>query len=118
MSTKQAGQYLVSLGDFFGWFNVLGISAAVLMIYTLFWLKNAYICRLSPCLTTTGFSIGLGISSFVSILSTLLLTITSLTFLGTVTEFTGVKINQDAAQVAGIQQSNYRQPSSDNPYVY
>lgn len=117
MITKQAGQFLVTPGDFLGWFNVLGIGAAVLMIFNLFWLRGAYISRLSPYLTTAGFSLGLGISGLVGILSTLLLTITSLMFFSTIMDLTGLKINQDAALVADVQQSNYRAPSSADSYM-
>ena len=84
------------------------------MLFTLFKLHAKYLLRLSPGVTPEKFGVGLGVGGALSIVTTLLLTTTSLTFFGTVLDLTGEDVNQDRARAAGIDQNRY---SSTRPNV-
>ena len=103
----RAGQLLVEPSEFLGWFNTLGILAVGVMLFTLYKLRENYLIRLSPSITPERFGVGLGIGGALSILSTLLLTTTSLMFLGQVVALTGADVNRDRASVAGVEQTLY-----------
>jgi hypothetical protein len=100
----RAGQFLVEPSDFLGWFTGLGILAVVLMLFTLSKLRGGFLFRLSPGVTTEKFGVGLGVGGALSIVSTILLTTTSVMFLGTLVKLTGKDVNQDRARAAGIDQ--------------
>lgn len=103
----RAGQFLIEPSAFLGWFNTFGIAAVSVMIFSLFMLRANYILRLSPGFTPEMFGVGLMVGGALSIVATLLLTTTSLIFLGNVLSFTGKDVNQDRARVAGIDQVRY-----------
>lgn len=105
----RAGQFLVEPSEFLGWFNVPGIIAVGVMIFTLFNLRENYLLRLSPSLTPEKFFVGIGVGGALSIVLTLLLTISSLMSFGTVLELTGADVDQDRASVAGIDLNQYAQ---------
>lgn len=110
----RAGQFLVEPSEFLGWFNALGIVAVGVMLFTLFKLRANYLLRLSPGVTPEKFGVGLGVGGALSIVSTLLLTMTSLMFFGTVVELTDTDVNQDRARAAGLDQNRYA-PARTNP---
>lgn len=110
----RAGQFLVEPSAFLGWFNVLGIVAVGVMLFTLFKLRANYLLRLSPSVSPEKFGVGLGVGGALSIVSTLLLTTISLMSFGTVVELTNTDVNIDRARAAGIDQNRYA-PTRANP---
>lgn len=99
------GQFLVELNFFFSWFNIAGIYASCIMVFTLFIIRSNYLVKLNPSVNTNKFFLGLLIGGLVSVLTAIILTTTSYMLFSTVLEVTECTLDKERASISGVEQN-------------
>jgi RsiW-degrading membrane proteinase PrsW (M82 family) len=111
----RAGQFLIQPSEFLNWFNLPGIMAVGVMLYTLYRLHEKFICRLNPKVTQARFATGLAIGGATSIVSTLILTTAALVTFEMTQKWTGTVVNHSRVRTSGVDQNQLTgQPTYSN----